>query len=229
VFVLAALCFSLQGAAQTEPGCCKIPQSPRKLLPADYNYTSTVPTVRQGTSNDSIRYSPRAGVEMTLHRCSQHYHCRIENVQACPFEVGHPGQPVGGACQPPKVGDVVEIHTAYHAGPLRTPTPENLTGCTDGPIVVVGYHATLTATGHPGIPVYFGPESAEWSGSTTNEDNTPNECKPAVFWSFALGCHFEVGLKALQTAFTHPDAVRALQTGDRVSKDLTHIVAPKKP
>ena len=226
--LLAAACFCLQGAAQVP--CCKIPQSPRELKSADYNYTSTVPIVVHDTDT-SILYTPRAGVApMKLNRCSQHYHCHIENVQECPTlaEVGASPADESKACSKPKVGDLIEIHTAYHKGPLCTPTPQGLDCCTQEPIVVVGDHATVIAGTTPGgIPVLFGPPAAEWSGSTTNEDNVPNECKPGVFWHFALGCKNTIGLTTLEHALDHPDAARPLQPADRLSHDLTHVVAHK--
>jgi hypothetical protein len=223
-FVLVAVCFGWRGAAGTAAAqnCCTIPQSPRVLTSEHWNYTSNVPLVRR-LSDTSISYTPRAGVTpMVLNRCSQHYHCFIENVQACPKETN------GGSistCPPPKVGDLIEIHTVYHAGHLVPLPSESTSTCTDPPLVVVGYHATLVPGNVPaGIPVHFGNDLAEWSGSTTNEDQVPAECKAAAFWHFTLGCDFTIPLGALQAAFTHPDPARALQPADRLSNDLTHVV-----
>ncbi len=224
LLVAACLLLPARGSAAVQLNCCTIPQTPRVLDAQHWNYTSNTPLVTK-VSDTSISYVPRAGVKpLVLNRCSQHYHCGIENVQACPKEPKETNGGTTSVCLPPRVGDLIEIHTAYHAGPLRTPTPEDLSGCTDGPIVVVGYHTKVVEGSQPpGIPVYFGPSRAEWSGSTTNEDKVPNECKPAVFWSFTLDCSFTVPIDVLRRAFTHPDALRGLQPADRLSHDLTHV------
>jgi hypothetical protein len=223
---------SAQAAPQTEPvcaACCYHPQSPRSLTAADWDWTSRVPTVSRHTT-DSIDYVPRPGVRLTLHRCSQHYHCRIENVQACPKQSAAPAE---GECpKDPPVGSWVEIHTVYHQGPALNPLPEPIDRCGPGPLVVVGYHAKVTsaASRRPPVPQHFGPPSAEWSGSATNVDPpppAPPDCKAAAFWSFALGCDFEVSTEQLRP-FTHPDGARALQPKNRLSHDLTHIVGPSK-
>jgi hypothetical protein len=99
-------------------------------------------------------------------------------------------------------------------------------------VVVVGYHAMVTGdpTGPP-VPEHFGPPAAEWSGSATNADEppppAPPECKVAAFWSFALGCDFKVSLSQL-AGLNPPDGTRDLQRGNRLSRDLTHIIAPSK-
>jgi hypothetical protein len=234
--VIAACCLCLRGSAQpaapAESACCKIPQSPRRLTAAEWNWTSTVSAVKR-RSADTILYTPREGVKpLLLGRCSQHYHCEIENVQDCPAEIPPPAG--GGAeCGKPKVGTWVEIHTVYHAGPVCNPTPENLDCCTKAPLVVMAYQAKVTAEPilpvRP-VPVRFGPESAEWSGSATGPDKppppAPPECKAAAYWSFVLGCGFKVSEGQLDR-FTHPDPARGLQPKDRLSNDLTHVV--KRP
>jgi hypothetical protein len=234
---LAAIGFSVHGSAQPAPqpepvcaACCYHPQSPRSLTAADWDWTSTTPTVLRNTA-DSISYQPRAGVKLVLHRCSQHYHCRIENVQACPGQRGAPAAGESECPANPPVGSWVEIHTVYHNGPVINPTPEGLDRCLPETLVVVGYHAKVTSEAvRPPVPVHFGPPSAEWSGSATNVDPpppAPPDCKAAAYWSFALGCDFKVSEEQLK-AFTHPDGARALQTGNRLSHDLTHVVASPK-
>ncbi len=148
--VLAAAGFSAQGSAQPAPEevCvnCYHPQSPRRLTAADWNWTSRTPTVSR-RSADSILYSPRAGVPaLVLHACSQHYHCRIENLQNCPGQSASPIPDLTECPEHPPVGSWVEIHTAYHQGPALHPLPEGLEGCHQpGALAVVGYHAKVTS------------------------------------------------------------------------------------
>src|SRR4051812_39581048 len=136
--------------ARVCPTVCDSPQSPRRLERP--NRAAIVPTVSRGPQ-DSIYYSPREGVRLVLHACSQHYHCKIENVQACPDQ--HESD--GPTCPPLEDGKWVEIHTAYHAGPaVNPPLPEDLKSCTVGPVVVVGYHAKVTSSqDQPPVPVNF--------------------------------------------------------------------------
>lgn len=229
---------SAQPAAQTEPvcaACCYHPQSPRSLTAADWNQTSRVLTVWRHSA-DSISYSPRVGVPtQVLHVCSQHYHCGIENVQACPGQSAPPATR-GSACPAkPAVGSWVEVHTAYYDGPVLNYPPRNLDECKKSRtvVVVVGYHAMVTEdpTGSP-VPVHFGPPAAEWWGSATSADDppppAPPECKVAAFWSFALGCDFKVSLRQLEP-LNPPDGTRVLQPSNRLSRDLTHIVRTKHP
>lgn len=212
---IAALCCGL-GSAQSAPKtatACDNPQSPRELK--SWDRTERVPTVTQRTP-DSIDYSPRPGARLVLHACSQHYHCEIENVQACPDQHGSSG----GAC-PTSLPDRswVEIHTAYHAGPAINPLPEGLEKCTVGPVVVVGYHARVTSSPDQSpVPIHFGPPAAEWWGSSTNAK--PPACKDPAFWHFALGCDFTVSRSQLRH-FEHADTARPLQSS--LSHDLTHI------
>ena len=236
--VLAAAGFSARGSAQPAPqaelACptCGHPQSPRSLTAADWDWTSRVPAVTERTA-DSILYSPRQGVRLTLHHCSQHYHCRIENLQSCPGQSASTIPDLTECPEHPPVGSWVEIHTVYHDGPALDPLPEGLEGCRQpGALVVVGYHARVTSSGSGlPLPVFFGPPSAEWSGSSTNADPPPPEppaCKVAAFWSFTLGCDFRLSQRQLED-FEHPDRARALQPSDRLSRDLTHIVRTKQP
>jgi len=237
IAVVVAVGFPGHGWAQPAPGevCvnCYHPQSPRRLTAADWNWTSRTPTVSRRTTN-SILYSPRAGVPaLVLYACSQHYHCRIENLQNCPDQSASTIPDLTQCPEHPPVGSWVEVHTAYHDGPVPNPLPEDLEGCDKTkPLVVVGYHARVTAGGTAlPLPVHFGPPSAEWSGSSTNADPAPPEppaCKLAAFWSFTLGCDFRLSQKQLEE-FDHPDRARALQPPDRLSRDLTHIVRTKHP
>jgi hypothetical protein len=240
VAVALAVGFAAQGLAQPAPqaepvcaACCYHPQSPRSLTAADWNWTSRIPTVVQSTAN-SITYKPREGVRLPLHICSQHYHCGIENVQACPGQSAAPAAR-GSACPAkPAVGSWVEIHTAYYDGPALNPPPRDLGECKKSKtvVVVVGYHAMVTddPTSSP-IPLHFGPPAAEWWGSSTDVDNppppAPPECKVAAFWSFALGCDFKVSRRQLER-LGPPDGTRDLQTGNRLSHDLTHVVRSQK-
>jgi len=132
----------------------------------------------------------------------------------------------------------VEIHTAY-APKLGTGCKGNYetTKCCetdpkdpDAPIVVLGYHAKVTADGAQGpvptywgqpvpgpVPVVWGATADEWSGSTTGPDKPEeNGCKAAAQWSFALGCNFTVSEGQL-ALFTHPDPARGLQPASRLS------------
>jgi hypothetical protein len=233
-----AALFCGPGAAQTVPPaaagaeiCCNHPQSPRPLTPAvEWNYTSTIPTVHK-RDDDSVYFEPRVGVRQILYRCSQHYHCKAENVQGCPGESPIPDAEKDCPAHPTP-GTLVEIHTVYHLGPLLNPTPEGLDRCIPGSLVVVGYAAKVTQLPSNGlVPLHFGPPAAEWTGSATNVDlpppPAPPECKVAAFWHFALGCNFEVTEHQL-AMFTHPDGKRMLQPQERRSRDLTRIVSTRK-
>ena len=234
--VLAAAGFSAQGSAQPAPQaepasetCCNHPQSPRSLTGADWNYTSTVSTVLR-QSDDSVRYAPRAGVQEVLHRCSQHYHCRIENVQGCAKESAAPAAGQSACPARPVVGSWVEVHTVYHLGPTVTPTPEGLEQCDPATLVVVGYQAQVTtAPVTSPIPVHFELPAAEWTGSSTGVDKPPPpECKVAAFWRFALGCNFRLSEQQLVKFFMHPEEAREIQPPNRRSRDLTHIVQGRR-
>lgn len=233
VVVLAGRLDAAQPASNAEV-CpfCGNDQSPRKVTPdTHWDWKSTVPMVSpQPTAPDAIEYSPRAGVKLVLHPCSQHYHCQVENFQGCPGQVEPDGK---GTCPAqPVVGSWVEIHTAYHVGSAVNPLPESLAKCDGkaGPLVVVGYQAKVTSSAtKPALPLHFGPPAAEWSGSSTNnEHDDPPSCKGPAYWHFALGCGFEVSTAQLGQ-FHHPDAARRLQPADRLSHDLTLVETPKKP
>jgi hypothetical protein len=225
---LAAALVCGRATAQTAT-CCTRPQSPRSLTEGDWDYTSGVSTVQ--SHGDSITYEPRAGVKKTLHRCSQHYHCHIENVQTCNKESAASAAGESTCPETPPVGSWIEVHTAYHDAPAVIPTPEDLGSCDLKTVVVVGYHAKVTddPVSVPPIPVHFGPPAAEWTGSSTGPDVPPlPECKVAAFWHFTLGCDFKLSQRQLVKEFHHADEARGLQPPNRLSKDLTHIVAKKK-
>ena len=227
---LAATGFSLRGAAEpaakSQPTSCVSPQSPRSLTPSDWIATSGFSTVQQ-RSADTIWYTARTGVQpVLLSRCSQHYHCYIENFQGCPGQTPPPPVERQTCSQAPVVGSWVEIHTVYHAGPLRSPTPEGTELCTDGPLVVVAYQARVTSASTPPVELHFGPELAEWSGSVTNVEPEP-QCKPAAYWSFTLGCNFTVSAAQLARQLPSPKKARELQPHDRLSHDLTHVLRAK--
>jgi len=111
----------------------------------------------------------------------------------------------------------------------------------DAPIVVLGYHAKVTADAASGpvpmywgqpargaVPVVWGAKADEWSGSTTgpeNPEDRPPGCKAAAQWSFALGCGFTVSEGQL-AFFTHPEPARGLQRAPRLSP-LRNIIRPK--
>jgi hypothetical protein len=93
-----------------------------------------------------------------------------------------------------------------------------------GPFLVRAFNAKVTAGGSGPIEPPPGRPLAEWSGSTTCPDCAPGICKAAAQWSFRLGCGFELGIEQLRR-FRHPHEARGLQTGYRLSHDLT-LVTP---
>jgi hypothetical protein len=186
------------------------PQSPRNVDPnsAPYDGRSSTSVVSEISSQaDWIVYKPRPDVRgQRLWRCDQHYHVPIETPQGCPPQ-----------------GDWVEVHTVYAAVVSRHDClDENLTCCLLGPFVVRGFSAKVTSGGNvPPIIPPTGRPLAEWSGSNTGPDQDPNICKPvAAQWSFRLGCGFNVPRNQLPGK---PHGARPLQSGDRVSKDLTLV------
>jgi hypothetical protein len=227
--LLIGVAFCLRGSAQPADNSgetCQN-QSPRKL--EKYEARLEKPSVvRPGEGNTTITYTPPGGQATTLHRCGQHYHCRIENLQPeCPGqiakEVGTP--PLCG--QPPDDG-WIEIHTVYSPRVRHDGCdPESLNCCLDSPVVVVAYHARVK----PGavtvpVPVQWGPPVAEWSGSNTGPDDFPGACKPVqARWSFTLGCDFKVTWGQLK-AFHHPEPARGLQPQERLSSDLARFPPP---
>ena len=119
-----------QPAPQTEPvcaACCYHPQSPRSLTAADWDCdVGDSDGVATHAPTPSHYSAARRASTMILHRCSQHYHCRIENVQACPGQSAAPAAVESECPGEPPVGSWVEIHTVYHAGPALNPPPEDI-------------------------------------------------------------------------------------------------------
>ncbi len=184
----------------------------------------------------TILYTTGGKDPIPLRRCSQHYHCRVENLQqACSGQRPGPGPEKCPALPP--IGSWVEIHTVY-APQLTTGCQGNYesTDCCGGdPKVVLAYQAKVTGNTPTGpVPVYWGPvpgpvpviwgsTAAEWSGSTTGPDK-PEErgCKPAASWSFARGCNFTVSQGPF-ALFPHPEPARGLQPSNRLSDDLRRV------
>jgi hypothetical protein len=239
--LLAVSAFCLRGsaaqpAADAKPKCggCDNCQSPR-ILPASMPDTAHS-IVDPGPDDATILYTPTG---QPLRRCSQHFHCSIENRQQCNSAGATRAHE---ECGPSHVGDWVEIHTVY-APRIGTGCGGNYesTDCCEGdPKVVLAYHAKVTADTLSGpVPVYWGSPvpgpaaaywgktAAEWSGSTTGPDKStdPNGCKPAALWSFAFGCGFTVSLGQLEL-FKHPEPARGLQPKKRLSKDLRRFHRP---
>jgi hypothetical protein len=208
------LAVSLPGTAQPQPSCPN-PQSPRNLNPSSsslYDRTSRNSIVQWTPPATSVQYYARPGcTPQRLVRCGQHYHAPVENTQGC---LGETGQ------------GWVEIHTVFAAELSSNPDcdPVTLDCCKTGPFVVLAYSARVTPGGvaTPIVPP-GGRPLAEWSGSTTNADNPPGECKPPAEWSFRLGCGFTVSAKQLES-LKHPDPARPLQACNRLSRDLTRVV-----
>ncbi len=197
-------------------------QTPRRL--EKWNTKDAPATIKRGPTDDVITYIPEGKPPVTLQRCSQHYHCWIENLQPlCSDQhASSIGGPVGGcpARGQLPVGSWVEIHTAYSAEVGIGCDPETLNCCTKGPFVVLGYHAKVTAdTTQKPVPVMdWSLAAAEWSGSNTGPDD--GGCKPvAAKWRFSLGCDQTIGLGQLGL-FCHADQARGLQPADRLSSDL---------
>jgi hypothetical protein len=216
----ALLIFALSARGNDEGLACSNPQSPRNIdlqaQPPPYDGASHTSIVKVLTP-ESIEYTPRAGgPPKTLYRCGQHYHLPIEDPQGCQDEITPSPEP--------KPGNRVEVHTVY-AAKVRTEgcDPETLGCCEAGPFLVRAFSARVTAKGadEPIVPP-AGLPLAEWSGSTTNADKEPGECKPAAEWSFRLGCDFTLSEAQLHH-FKHADPARAVQKGPRLSKDLTLV------
>jgi len=228
MLVLLAVSLAALGVspADAQGPTCPSPQSPRnigvKSRPSPYFLTSNNSTVSEATP-ESLVYLPRSGGPgQKLLRCGQHYHYPIENRQGCPREsASRPGE-----ASPVKPGDWIEIHTVY-AAKVRSGgcDPETLECCEEGPFIVRAFEAQVTRDGRSGAIVPPpGRPLAEWSGSTTGREKEPDECKPAALWSFRLGCGFRVS-EAQVKEFHHHDPARLLQPADRLSRDLTLVVA----
>lgn len=237
--LLAAGAICLQGSAQSATkaastcGGCTNCQSPRTLASMS-NAAASI--VRPGPQDATISYTSAGNAPVSLLRCSQHYHCRIENLQAaCSGQTPGPG-PATCPSLPP-VNSWVEVHTVY--APRLTDgcrgNYESTDCCGGDPKVVLAYQARVTGNTPTGpVPVYWGPPvlgpvpviwgstAAEWSGSTTGPDTVANECKPAALWSFALGCNFTLGQGQL-ALFRRPEPARGLQPQNRLNSDLRRI------
>ncbi len=218
--------FTLGIAAPLLAGDGCTDQSPRRL--ERWNFEGLPSRVAKGDTENTIVFTPKDGAPVTLTRCSQHYHCWIENLQPnCSGQRatergGPPGEcPVDPAKLP--AGSWVEIHTAYSKTPT-TPCnkPESLDCCVGDPVVVMGYHARVQADTKPApTPVDWGLPAAEWSGSNTGPDN--GGCKTTrAWWRFSLGCESQITRGQLKE-FTHPDRARGLQPPARLSHDLTRV------
>jgi hypothetical protein len=222
VLLLAAVA-AVAARGDTAGAYCANAQSPRDLdraaTPSPYQLAAGASFIKPAGTRLAV-YLPRpGGAPQTLHRCGQHYHLPIENPQGCENEAP------AAAEAPPPPGTRIEIHTVYAANPVPPPgcDPETLACCTEGPFLVRAFSATVKAGGGDGpIEPPDGLPLAEWSGSTTGAEAEPGECKPAAQWSFRLGCGFTVS-EAQVKRFRHPDPARPLQSGDRVSRDLTLV------
>jgi hypothetical protein len=220
----ALLCGALLASGcATEPACRNF-QSPRNLdlrsqPPPVYRTSRDSLVGRVGP--DTIEYLPRGGGRpQILRRCSQHYHYPIEDPQGCPGELPPRGTP--GTLPPP--GEWVEVHTAYAARVAEVCIdPESTDCCLEQPVLVRAFSAKVTADGPDGpIVEPTGRPLFEWSGSTTSPDKEPNECKKPAEWSFRLSCDLTVSEAQLRR-FRRVDKARDLQTGDRLSRDLTLV------
>jgi hypothetical protein len=224
-FVLLAVALAVFGVspAAAEGPTCPNPQSPRNIdtrsRPSPYFLTASNSIVSDATPESLVYLARSGGPGQKLLRCGQHYHYPIENRQGCPRETASHGDEV-------RPGDWIEIHTVY-AAKVRSGDcdPETLQCCEEGPFLVRAFEAQVTRGGRGGpIVPPLGRPLAEWSGSTTGREKEPGECKPAALWSFRLGCDFRVS-EAQVKAFRHHDPARPLQPADRVSRDLTLVVA----
>lgn len=239
VAMLVSALAAAAGGAQEPPVCTNfqsgrnISRFPRSSSPFN-GESRTSMVISLAKDGSSLEYRPRCdGPVQTLKRCGQHFHCHVENVQGCPGETPTPPGGTPAPCGALMGGNRIEVHTVYSAVVKEScDDPEGLTCCLVGPVVVLGFMGTVTgdnvggriptpfhffAPGRPDVPL------AEWSGSATGPDKPKNECKIPVQWSFALGCGVDVSLRQLHENFKLPQEARPLQTGNRVSKDLTLI------
>lgn len=222
--VLLAVAFYAAGAAASAPTAakpaaarapvaqCPNPQTPRALKGVFYLPGTT--SIAQGVTQTALRYQGR-----TLQLCSQHFHCSIEHYQGCE---GQQTSPLPGPehCNLPEPGSWIEIHRAYAA--KASCVGEVPKCCTEGPFVVLGFHAKVeTGPGQLPLPLFRQPPYAEYSGSTSGPggDEGGGTCKGAAEWSFTLGCDFKVFPNQLHDYFG--EGARPLQ--DDVSRDLTRV------
>jgi len=230
----AVLLFALSAAGAAQQPSCPNPQSPRNLnpqtTPSPYDQTAKQSIVDWAPPAQTVQYRARRDcAPQTLRVCGQHYHFPVENRQECDGEA-RPSDKAGGEV---KTGDRIEIHTVYAAKvhPFNDCDPVTLDCCEAGPFVVLAWSATVIAgsEGAPIAPLTWPPivpptgrPLAEWSGSTTNADRYPGECKPPAEWSFRLGCAFRVSDTQLKP-LKYPKPARDLQPCNRLSRDLTRV------
>ena len=188
-------------------------QAPRALAGVAPDHHSPVSKV-QNVTPESLTYDGR-----TLRLCSLHYHCTIETFQGCTGQSVSP-EPGPEHCPLPSAGSWIEVHRAYAVDPTCVGSVKDC--CKNAPFVVLGYHAKVVTSGvAPAIlPLFREGEYDEFSGSTTGPGSVEggDRCKPAAFWSFSRGCHFEV--HANQVA-AEGEGARPLQF--EVSHDLTWV------
>ncbi len=233
ILAIAVSC-SMSAEAQlppTEGDACSIPQSPRDIrigvVPSPYNRHSKTSSVT--VRGNTLLYRPLDGSsEKTLHRCGEHIHQSIENLQSCEYPTSKhkdDGLPLFW----------IEHHYVYASKVAHGHcNPEHLDCCLEGPFVVLASQIGIMSSGiHEEDFSAPSPASAwesidgyraEWSGSTTGPDAHPGECKPAAHWVFFLGC-YNTWPDFMLRRFKERSRARPLQAGDRISKDLT-LVAP---
>jgi hypothetical protein len=187
-------------------------QAPRALAGVAPDGHSPVSKVKNVTP-DSLTYEGHG-----LRLCSVHYHCTIETFQGC---VGQSVSPEPGPehCPRPSADSWIEVHRAYSLNPTCVGTVKDC--CTTGPFVVLGYHAKIVSGTSPApLPLFRESDFDEFSGSTTGPGSAEggDRCKPAAFWSFSRGCHFQVHANQLA-----PEGEGARPLQFEVSHDLTWV------
>lgn len=223
-----SLLVALAAAGTGQQPSCPNPQTPRNLDPKVsglYDKVTRSSIVNWAPPAQSVEYRARPEcAPQKLLRCGQHYHFPVENTQGCQGEAR--SRNAARAAAEPQPGDLVEVHTVF-ASKVRASgcDPVTLDCCEKGPFLVLAYAAKVTAGG-AAVPIVppTGRPLAEWSGSTTNEDAVPGECKPPAEWSFRLRCDFTINQAQLRE-LKHPDPARPLQPCDRLSRDLAHVLA----
>src|ERR1700680_4249157 len=151
--LLAAGTFCLRGSA-AQPATAKAAakcsgcdncQSPRDLSAAMPDPRPSI--VRPGPNDATIYYRPEP---QALRRCSQHYHCSLENRQPCNSRSAVATQPLSN-CKAPSAGDWVEVHTVYapRLGDRCNGNYESTDCCEGDPKVVLAYHAKVTSETQP--------------------------------------------------------------------------------
>jgi len=198
------------------PGACSN-QSPRALAGVAWDKRAAESPVENVTDQTVLYHG------QTLHLCSQHFHCQIENFQGCAGQSVSP-DPGPVSCPVPPAGSWVEVHRAYaakagcvgHVGDC----------CLEEPFVVLGYQAKVAPGIAPvSLPLFRQQPFADFSGSTTGpgHEEGAEACKPAAYWSFSLGCGYTVHANQLTQKPNYGEGARPLQSD--VSRDLTLVVA----